>query len=63
MLIVTDHLLLSQGIVVTGVTFYLQTWVVEKKGPVYLVMTTPLILVFTIIISAFVLGEIISFGR
>ncbi|PIN26849.1 hypothetical protein CDL12_00393 [Handroanthus impetiginosus] len=50
------------GILVTGITFYLQTWVVEKKGPVFLAMTTPLILVFTIIISAFVLGEIISFG-
>ncbi|KAK6150555.1 hypothetical protein DH2020_015487 [Rehmannia glutinosa] len=50
------------GIVVTGVTFYLQTWVVEKKGPVFLAMTTPMIMVFTIIISAFVLGEIISFG-
>lgn len=50
------------GIVVTGFTFYLQTWVVEKKGPVYLAMTTPMIMVFTIILSAFVLGEIISLG-
>lgn len=50
------------GIVVTGFTFYLQTWVVEKKGPVYLAMTTPFIMVFTIILSAFVLGEIISLG-
>ncbi|KAG8373252.1 hypothetical protein BUALT_Bualt11G0004600 [Buddleja alternifolia] len=50
------------GIVVTGITFYLQAWVVEKKGPVFLAMTTPLILVFTIILSAFILGEIISFG-
>ncbi|KAK6125736.1 hypothetical protein DH2020_040510 [Rehmannia glutinosa] len=52
----------NTGIVVTGVTFYLQTWVVEKKGPVFLAMTTPMIMVFTIIISAFVLGEIISSG-
>ncbi|XP_012844955.1 PREDICTED: WAT1-related protein At5g64700-like [Erythranthe guttata] len=50
------------GIVVTGLTFYLQTWVIEKKGPVFLAMTTPLIMVFTIILSAFFLGEIISFG-
>ncbi|KAI3451039.1 hypothetical protein Pfo_007704 [Paulownia fortunei] len=47
------------GIVVTGVTFYLQTWVVEKKGPVFLAMTTPLIMVFTILISAFVLGRLL----
>ncbi|KAG6394558.1 hypothetical protein SASPL_145147 [Salvia splendens] len=50
------------GIVVTGFTFYLQTWVVEKKGPVYLSMTTPWIMVFTIILSAFVFGEIIALG-
>ncbi|KAG6392787.1 hypothetical protein SASPL_147013 [Salvia splendens] len=51
------------GIVVTGFTFYLQTWVVEKKGPVYLSMTTPWIMVFTIILSAFVFGEMIALGR
>ncbi|XP_011100971.2 WAT1-related protein At5g64700 [Sesamum indicum] len=50
------------GIVVTGVAFYLQAMVVEKKGPVFLSMTTPLIFLFTIIISAFILGEIISLG-
>ncbi|KAL0349611.1 UNVERIFIED_CONTAM: WAT1-related protein [Sesamum radiatum] len=50
------------GIAVTGGTFYLQAWVIEKKGPVFLAMTTPLIMLFTIIISAFVLGEIISLG-
>ncbi|KAK6118433.1 hypothetical protein DH2020_047850 [Rehmannia glutinosa] len=56
------NLRLLSGIVVTGFTFYLQAWVIEKKGPVFLAMTTPLILVFTIIISAFFLGEIISLG-
>ncbi|PIN11444.1 Glucose-6-phosphate/phosphate and phosphoenolpyruvate/phosphate antiporter [Handroanthus impetiginosus] len=50
------------GIVVTGVTFYLQAWVIEKKGPVFLVITTPLILIFTIVLSSFLFGEIISLG-
>lgn len=50
------------GIVVTGVTFYLQAWVVEKKGPVYMATTTPLALVFTIASSAVLFGEIISLG-
>ncbi|XP_022871235.1 WAT1-related protein At5g64700-like isoform X2 [Olea europaea var. sylvestris] len=54
--------LVLQGIVVTGITFYLQTWVVEKKGPVYLAMTTPLILIFTTAASTFLFGEIISLG-
>ncbi|KAL7089848.1 hypothetical protein ACP275_12G002800 [Erythranthe tilingii] len=53
---------LISGIVVTGITFYLQAWVIENKGPVFLAMTTPLIMVITIIISAFIFGEIITFG-
>ncbi|KAA8531000.1 hypothetical protein F0562_005710 [Nyssa sinensis] len=54
--------LVLQGIVVTGVTYYLQAWVIEKKGPVFLAMSTPLALVFTIFSSAFLLGETISLG-
>ncbi|PSS21340.1 WAT1-related protein [Actinidia chinensis var. chinensis] len=50
------------GIVVTGMTYYLQTWVIEKKGPVFLAMSTPLALIFTIFSSALLLGEIISLG-
>ncbi|XAR73237.1 hypothetical protein NMG60_11007141 [Bertholletia excelsa] len=50
------------GIVVTGVTFYLQAWVIEKKGPVFLAMSSPLALVFTMLISAILLGESITLG-
>lgn len=48
---------------VTGVTYYLQAWVIEKKGPVFLAMATPLALIMTIISSSFILGEIITLGR
>ncbi|GER47459.1 nodulin MtN21 /EamA-like transporter family protein [Striga asiatica] len=50
------------GIVVTGFTFYLQAWIIEKKGPVYLAMATPLVMVFTILLSAVFLGTTISLG-
>ncbi|XP_022871223.1 WAT1-related protein At5g64700-like isoform X1 [Olea europaea var. sylvestris] len=50
------------GIVVSGIAFYLQSWVIEKKGPVYLAMTTPLILIFTTAASTLLFGEIISLG-
>ncbi|KAF7834187.1 WAT1-related protein [Senna tora] len=50
------------GIMVTGVTFYLQAWVIEKKGPVFLAMSTPLALIITIFSSAILLGEIITLG-
>ncbi|XP_008784161.1 WAT1-related protein At5g64700-like [Phoenix dactylifera] len=50
------------GFVVTGVSFYLQTWCIEKKGPVFLAMSTPLALIFTIICSSLFLGELIHLG-
>jgi len=50
------------GIVVTGLTYYLQAWVIEKKGPVFLAMSTPLALIMTMFSSAILLGEIISLG-
>ncbi|GMI86660.1 Usually multiple acids move in and out Transporters 21 [Hibiscus trionum] len=50
------------GFVVTGVTYYLQSWVVEKKGPVFLAMSTPLNLIFTMLCSAFLLCEYTSLG-
>jgi hypothetical protein len=49
--------------VVTGVTFYLQAWIIEKKGPVFLAMSTPVTLVFTMFFSAILLCEIITLGR
>ncbi|EPS63767.1 hypothetical protein M569_11017, partial [Genlisea aurea] len=51
------------GIAVTGLGFYLQSWVIEKKGPVFMAATTPLITVFTMILSVFVLGEVLRLGR
>ncbi|OIW15360.1 hypothetical protein TanjilG_26733 [Lupinus angustifolius] len=54
---------LLAGIVVTGLTYYLQTWVIEKKGPVFLAMSTPMALIMTIFSSALVLGVTIRLGR
>ncbi|PON44957.1 Plant-drug/metabolite exporter [Parasponia andersonii] len=50
------------GIVVTGVTYYMQAWVIEKKGPVFLAMSTPLALIITILCSAILLGEVVTLG-
>ncbi|KAH9717854.1 WAT1-related protein [Citrus sinensis] len=55
--------LVLQGIIVTALTYYLQAWVIEKKGPVFLAMSTPLALIFTTIASVFLLCEIITLGR
>ncbi|CAN1288072.1 WAT1-related protein At5g64700 [Linum perenne] len=50
------------GVVVTGVTYYLQAWVLEKKGPVFLASSTPLALIFTMVFSA-LLCDFVTLGR
>nr|GLL38729.1 WAT1-related protein At5g64700-like [Ipomoea trifida] len=50
------------GIVVTGLGIYLQTWVVQKKGPLFMSIFTPLALIFTMAFSAFLFGAITSLG-
>uniref|UniRef100_A0A0D9V1U6 WAT1-related protein n=1 Tax=Leersia perrieri TaxID=77586 RepID=A0A0D9V1U6_9ORYZ len=49
------------GIVVSAISFYMQIWVIDKRGPVFLCMTVPLTLVVTIILS-FLIGEAVSLG-
>ncbi|KAL2503694.1 WAT1-related protein [Abeliophyllum distichum] len=50
------------GIVVTGVTYWLQLWAVEKKGPLFAAAFTPLALIITAIISMFLWKEILHWG-
>ncbi|XP_042447367.1 WAT1-related protein At5g64700-like [Zingiber officinale] len=50
------------GFVVTGLNIYLQSFCIEKKGPVFTAMFTPLALVFTLICSTVFLGEMIYLG-
>ncbi|PIA41126.1 hypothetical protein AQUCO_02300137v1 [Aquilegia coerulea] len=50
------------GIVVTGITYWLQVWCIEKKGPVFTSMFTPLALLITAIISAFLWKETMHWG-
>ena len=54
---------LIQGFVVTGVSYYLQAWCADMKGPVFLAVWTPLCFVLTIFCSSFFLGEIVHLGR
>lgn len=56
----SEHMI--QGILVSGVAYYMQVWVIEKSGPVFLAMTVPITLLVTIILSLF-LGEAVTLGR
>ncbi|KAK3027784.1 hypothetical protein RJ639_042229 [Escallonia herrerae] len=50
------------GIVVVGITYWLQLWAIEKKGPVFTAMFTPLALILTAIFSAILWKEILHLG-
>ncbi|KAG9142603.1 hypothetical protein Leryth_011697 [Lithospermum erythrorhizon] len=50
------------GIAVTGISFYLQAWIVEKKGPVFFTATIPLSFIITMVFSLVFLGEVVSLG-
>ncbi|KAM6542410.1 hypothetical protein CsatB_006857 [Cannabis sativa] len=50
------------GIVVTGITYWIQVWAIEKKGPVFTSLFTPLALIITAIISAFIWKETFYWG-
>ncbi|GMN48465.1 hypothetical protein TIFTF001_017632 [Ficus carica] len=50
------------GIIVTGITYWLQVWTIEKKGPVFTALFTPLALIITAIFSAFLWKEALFWG-
>ncbi|KAL0016186.1 hypothetical protein SO802_003255 [Lithocarpus litseifolius] len=50
------------GILVTGFTYGLQVWCIEKKGPFYVAIFSPLSLLITAIFSALVWSEQLSWG-
>lgn len=52
-----------QGIVVTGLVYWLQLCAVESKGPLFTASFTPLALIITAFISALVWKEILHLGR
>jgi len=53
---------MKQGVLVSGVAYYMQVWVIDKSGPVFLAMTMPITLLVTIILSLF-LVEAVTRGR
>ncbi|KAF3326250.1 WAT1-related protein [Carex littledalei] len=50
------------GVFVAALVQYLQIWVIEKRGPVFLAMGLPISLFITFVISWTFLGEIVHLG-
>ncbi|TVU13898.1 hypothetical protein EJB05_37331, partial [Eragrostis curvula] len=53
---------MHQGFVVTRVSYYLQAWCMEMKGPVFLAAWAPLCFILTMFVSYFFLGETVHLG-
>ncbi|CAL4975932.1 unnamed protein product [Urochloa decumbens] len=52
---------LYSGILVTAVGYYMQIWVIDNSGPVFLAMTMPITLLVTIVLCS-LLGEAVTLG-
>ncbi|KAK4429546.1 WAT1-related protein [Sesamum alatum] len=50
------------GIIITGISYSVQAWVIEKKGPVFTVIFGPLALILAAIFSALFLHETLHWG-
>ncbi|KAI0519547.1 hypothetical protein KFK09_006997 [Dendrobium nobile] len=50
------------GVFNAGLALYLQSWCVDKKGPLFVSMFSPLSLVFTITFASVLLGEVTNLG-
>lgn len=52
-----------QGVVISALVYYLQTWCISKKGPVFAAMFSPLLLIIVGIFSAIAFAERLHLGR
>ncbi|KAH9757561.1 WAT1-related protein [Citrus sinensis] len=50
------------GLVINGITYWIQVWAIEKKGPVFIAIFTPFALIITAIFSAFLWKETLHWG-
>ncbi|XP_057849649.2 WAT1-related protein At4g08290-like [Cryptomeria japonica] len=50
------------GIVCSGITFYFSTWVIHKKGPVFMSMFNPLVTVIVALLGTKILHESLHVG-
>ncbi|KAM6563581.1 hypothetical protein CsatB_023579 [Cannabis sativa] len=54
--------IIYSGILITSLSYNIQAWVVQIKGPVFIAMSQPLTLIITMIGSVLLLGEAINLG-
>ncbi|CAN1175829.1 WAT1-related protein At1g43650 [Linum perenne] len=50
------------GVLVTALTYWLQLWAIQRKGPVFTAIFTPLALIITAVFSSLVWHEVLYIG-
>ncbi|XP_020523681.1 WAT1-related protein At3g18200 isoform X2 [Amborella trichopoda] len=48
------------GIIITGLSFYVETWCLYKKGPVFKSAFSPLLIVFSFILDTIAQGSLVN---
>jgi drug/metabolite transporter (DMT)-like permease len=52
-----------QGIMCSGVAYYVQGIVIKERGPVYVTACSPLCMIIVTMLGSFILSEVITLGR
>ncbi|KAL5076960.1 hypothetical protein RYX36_015944, partial [Vicia faba] len=52
----------KQGIISSGLTYYVQGIVMQKKGPVFVTAFSPLMMIIVAIMATFILAEKLYLG-
>lgn len=55
--------ILVQGIICSGVAYYVQGLVMKERGPVFVTAFSPLSMIIVAVMSSFMLAEIMYLGR
>jgi drug/metabolite transporter (DMT)-like permease len=52
-----------QGIMCSGVAYYVQGIVIQERGPVFVTAFSPLCMIIVTVLGSFILSEVITLGR
>jgi drug/metabolite transporter (DMT)-like permease len=55
--------LLLQGIMCSGVAYYVQGIVIKDRGPVFVTAFSPLCMILVTVLGSFILSEVVTLGR
>jgi len=52
-----------QGIICSGVAYYVQGIVIKERGPVFVTAFSPLCMIIVTVLGSFILSEVVTLGR